>query len=64
VRKNHLLQIRISAEEKDLAKKLAESYGYGSLSEFARSRIFESQIVIRRLNEIKEILSKKGDKHE
>lgn len=56
-RKNHLIQIRVSKEEKDKIEELADSMGYSSVSDFSRSRLIgNSLLVIQRLNEIKFLL--------
>ncbi|MFP4423630.1 MAG: plasmid mobilization protein [Candidatus Woesearchaeota archaeon] len=58
--KNHLIRIRVSKEEKEKIEQIAGMLGYGSVSDFSRSRLLDNQLlVIQRLNEIKDLLERK-----
>ncbi len=50
----------MSKEEKEKIEQIAGMLGYGSVSDFSRSRLLDNQLlVIQRLNEIKDLLERK-----
>ncbi|MCF7798444.1 DUF1778 domain-containing protein [Candidatus Woesearchaeota archaeon] len=64
LRKTCLLQLRVTADQKQMIEKLAEINGYNSLSDFIRSRALQSNLIELRLNEIKKMLQKEVGKHD
>lgn len=51
------IRIRISEKQKEQLRNLAEAYGYRTISDFVRSRVFNSDLATHsKLNEIIKLL--------
>jgi hypothetical protein len=55
--KNNLLQIRLSASQKEQLTKLADAEGFSTLSDYCRSKIFSDLSIHTKLNTIMEQLT-------
>ena len=56
------IRIRISEEQKQQLRNLAEGQGYKTISEYCRSKIFDSDLAMHtKINEILQILKKKNE---
>lgn len=57
--KNHFLMVKLTKEEKERLKKLAEMEGCSTVTSFCREKLFESKSIEVKLNKILEEVRRK-----